>query len=607
VLLAALVSGATFVAGGAAAEPVPQADFRVTFLDDGERIPRDEAVALPESPFPSVVELFALRGEVVAFQAVLESSVGDTRGFKGTFSPFVNGDKGVSPRIESFAEQFVEIKRTTSGTRGSGVAFRRGSEPDPALLGFYADALVPGVDAKAKKGERGALWFDLSVPEDATPGVYDSTLTLSNGGTPVTRTVRLRVLDGATMPYAKTLPTVYYDPTNLELRMGSRSAELPMRRLLHAHHVAAFRNTLVATDVDADAPYLTGEAYDPAKGYVGPGAGKGEGIEVIGAYGELGDADATKYAVVAEMVKKLDALKVLDQAYLDGGEEDFTFPGTWRTALDADPATKALRVGAACHSDPSTLIPEVILLQTEVFSPTTATAATKIGKRVWANNGKRPHGGAMVIDTPAVDLRANGWIAARYGIERWVYWEATSWTSRGGGKTPDTNTDPYTVAESFRGASGNFSNGDGILVYPGRQVDGMTSFDKDEVFPSVRLKNLRRGAEDAGYVELARAKDRAKADEIVARIVPAAMREAATGGAQWPSRGGEFLAARRELALLFADFSAAPPAAPKGPDPAASAEDTGGCSTSGGHGGPGVAAGLALGLAAALVRRRRVG
>lgn len=214
-----------------------------------------------------------------------------------------------------------------------------------------------------------------------------------------------------------------------------------------------------------------------------------------------------------------------------------------------------------------------------------------------------------------MDLRANSWISARYDVAAWTYWEATSWTKKGGGKTPDTDTDPFTVAESFRNAGGNFSNGDGILVYPGRQVGGMTDFGKDEVFPSVRLKNIRRGAQDVGYIDRARAKDRAKADAIVERIVPSALR-GARGPAGWPTRGKDFLDARRELGAMFADVSvpvpapAGPPAQP--PQPAGtSSSDTGGCSAS-----PvsplasgalaSLGAGLALALAVGRRRQRKV-
>ena len=107
-VLLALTASSLGVAGRAAAEPAISVDFRLTLLDDGERIPRDEAVPLPESVYPGVAELFALRGEVVAFQAVVESQTPNVRDFSVTLGPFANGDKTVSPRVETFAEQFVE-------------------------------------------------------------------------------------------------------------------------------------------------------------------------------------------------------------------------------------------------------------------------------------------------------------------------------------------------------------------------------------------------------------------------------------------------------------------------------------------------------------------
>ena len=50
-----------------------------------------------------------------------------------------------------------------------------------------------------------------------------------------------------------------------------------------------------------------------------------------------------------------------------------------------------------------------------------------------------------------------------------------------------------------------------MLVYPGRQIDGFAahSVGMDGVIASIRLKNLRRGIQDAGYLQLARARDAA--------------------------------------------------------------------------------------------------
>jgi MYXO-CTERM domain-containing protein len=603
----ALLAATTSIASSARADTT---DTTITLLDDGERIARDPASALPASPYPDVVELFALRGEVVAFQVALESQTAEPRAYEGKLGPFLGGKVDLGAKIDAFSEYFVEIKRTSASTRGSGLAWATNGQPDPAVLGFQADALIPNRPAQSKKGERGALWFDVTIPEKASPGMYESTLLLTANGAEVgKRTVRIRVLDAA-MPYAAHAVMAYYDPPNLDLRMGGRTAEAQLRALLHAHHVGSFHTTLTMANLEADEPYLSGAAYDPSK-YSGPGAGRGEGVVVLGAYGDLGEPAESKIPLLAQMVGKLDALKMTNQAFLYAVDEDCAspWPAAWRQLLDANPATKALRVGATCYTDPRSQKSDVVMTMPESLNPEAAEAARAAGKQVWAYNGKRPFGGPMVIDTPAVDLRANAWIAERHGIPRWFYWEVSSWTRLGGGKTTDTDTDPYTVAESFRNRIGDYSNGDGILVYPGKQVvPGMVDFGQDEVFPSVRLKNIRRGVQDAGYIQLSRAKDRAKADAVVERIVPVSMR-AARGKAAWPTRGKDFLDARRELAEAFVSFDGpAPPQPPaangsNGPDLAA--EDSGGCSTGASGSSSTFAFGALVGAAFVVMRRRR--
>src|SRR5262249_50008845 len=114
----------------------------------------------------------------------------------------------------------------------------------------------------------------------------------------------------------------------------------------------------------------------------------------------------------------------------------------------------------------------------------------------------------------------------------------------------------------FHNADGDWANGDGILVYPGTQraavvggpgqahAEARVDYGVATVFPSVRLKNLRRGIEDAGYIALARAVDRAEADAIVRRVVPRAL-ALADARASWPERGGAWLEARRDLARII--------------------------------------------------------
>src|SRR5262249_29447096 len=112
-------------------------------LDDGERIARDAANPLPPSPWPDEIALFAMRGETVAIQAVMESRA-RLNGIHATFGPFTR-DAADSERlevdVETFAEHFVFIARPSGNEREPGsLAFTADAAPDPPLSGWYADA-----------------------------------------------------------------------------------------------------------------------------------------------------------------------------------------------------------------------------------------------------------------------------------------------------------------------------------------------------------------------------------------------------------------------------------------------------------------------------------
>jgi hypothetical protein len=526
---------------------------RAALFDDGLRVPGDPKVALPESPFPGdSVELFALRGETVAFQVVIEPD--------GVLHPLhaaVGSFGALRPKVTVFAEHFVDLQRTSGNDRDdSSLAWTPSSRPSPALLGPYADALVPDHDVELLAARRAAFWIDLEIPLDAEPGLYESRVFVSSkGGVLVDRALRVRVAPQA-MPYAALPVMVFYEPKNLVARMGAKTAEPQLRAQLHAHHVSAIDTVLSPSDLEREAPYLTGEAFTRARGYDGPGEGRGEGIVVFGAYGDLEEPKADKIPKIVAMQRRVEALGAPIETFLYAVDEDCKspWPAAWKRLLEAspEPEAKRVRVGATCGEDPASHAGDVVLIAAQDFDPKTRDRAVEKGKAVWAYNGKRPFAGPMVTDAPAVDLRANGWIASRYGISRWFYWESTSWTPAGGGKVGGP-TDPFVTAETFHNKDGDHSNGDGILLYPGTQVADMTSFGEDVVYPSVRLKNLRRGIQDAGYVSLARsrAETRTEADAVVARLVPAALRDVKEGAkTPWPEDARPWLDARRELFTL---------------------------------------------------------
>jgi len=545
------------LAGDAASTRPARAKLRV--FDDGLRVPGDPKTPLPPSPWPSdAVSLFALRGETVAFQVVLEGEEEGPTPCHAVLGAF----DGTPLQIAIFAEDFVDVRRPSGNDRhpDDSLAFTHAARPEPALVGPYADALLPNRDAVLSRPRRTAFWIDVHVPVAAAPGHRTSRLAIvTEGGVVGEVTVRLEIVDRE-LPYAALPVMVYYEPEALKRRMGGLRAEPELRALFHSHHVAAIRPVLTERDLEAEVPYLTGEAFTGQAGYTGPGAGRGEGIVVLGAYGDLGEPAASKVPLVAKLHARASALGPSVETFLYAVDEECKspWPAAWKKLLAADERTRSLRVGATCGDEPSKHPADIVLQVPEDLSPTRLATP---GKSVWAYNGKRPFSGAAVVDVPATDLRANAWIAARYGIPRWFYWEATSWTSYGGGKVGG-DTDPFEVADSFHNKDGDHSNGDGILVYPGTQtVQGMRSYGLDTVFPSVRLKNLRRGIQDVGYLLLARAHSVSEADAVVARAVPSALSDAKPSAkASWSDDARPWLDARRELLAMArkAPASAAP-------------------------------------------------
>ena len=527
---------------------------RVVVLDDGEKIARGLDRPLQESAWPEgPVALFALRGETVAFQVVIEATERPLRHVHASLS------SAHVAWFETFAEGFVHVERATGNDRdpASSLAFsRKAAPPAEEYIGDIADPLFPRAAADVDVGQRGAVWIDVAVPDDAPPETSESILTVTSDGQEIARlSVRLRVLDDA-LPFAAAKATVYYDTVTLERRMGDAAprAESQLRRLLHAHHLSAVHERTDPSPLAKDDDALTGALFTRERGYTGPGQGVGEGVFAIGAYGTLGDPSPESVKRALAFAARLRELGVEDRtrSFVYAVDEDCRSPRprAWRFALGG-----RVPVGATCGDDPATQAADLVMMTSDDYHPSRARAANAVGKEVWVYNGQRPFAGPMMLDVPATDLRANAWIAMRYGVARWFYWESAYWLDGGkGGRGDGVGFDPFVVAETFHNADGDHANGDGILVYPGTQrgAPGMRDYGSEEVFPSVRLKNLRRGIEDAGYIALARAIDPDRADEIVRRMVPRALALAGER-ASWSERGTPWLEARRRLAAILVE------------------------------------------------------
>ena len=566
-------------------------------IDDGERIGRDASHPVPfktgaDNPVwqpGQPIRLIALRDEVVAFQVVIEGDAGPVDGVTVEVAP-LDGPRGDAITIERFVEHFFDIK-TASNNRGSSASlgWAPGSGPPRGRhLGMQPDALIPIELApswcpwpmRVGAREHGLVWIDLTVPIDQSEGTYRGNVVVraAGGTTLATLPLELEVLP-ATMPARPVGTMFFYDADNLEKRIGDRVAtERQLWQLFHRHRVAAMHSVGSAEGIEKQLGALDGTLYTAANGYTGPAAGVGDDIIVLGTYGIFGSPSPEGVARVGAIADAIAAHGLFDHAdvVLYAADENCQSPNGpgWRAALAgaSNANTRRVRVGWTCSENPATQPVDVPMVIAAAWDTALANAARAAGKQTWIYNGVRPATGAMLTDTEAVSMRTFGWIAAMAGIPRWFVWETTFWhDGNWGGHGP---YEPFTTAETFHNDDGDAAMGDGVLVYPGRQIidkfaDHSLGF--SGVIPSIRLKNLRRGIQDAGYYQLARGARPEEAERIARGLFPRILGETRWGKPPtWSEHGQPFFAARRALAALIA------PGADPGPLPDTGAGDGGG-------------------------------
>jgi hypothetical protein len=614
--VAGLLAAAAVVAAPGRCLAAAAAAPSVWVVDDGEKIRRD-AVSTPfergeDNPVwrpGAPVRLLAVRDEWVAFQVVVEAGDAPVEAATVELGPLARrrdtadrnhaydldsadrnhaydldpaadgnaGGAGALTHIDRFVEHFVIVRRPSGGrTPGESLGWEAGAAPPHAAwVGPVPDALIPVEHAppwapyplQVEPRSNAVVWIDLFVPPAQPPGLYRGALAVRAAGGPLASIpVELEVAD-ATLPERMPGATAFYDPDELARRVGP-AAERELWKLMHAHRVAPLHDATSVDDVARQRDALDGSLYTAAGGYVGPAVAVGDGVLSLGAYGAFGDADPTKLArveAVADAAAAAQAQRGADVfLYADDERCESDRAAVWRRWLDRslDANARRVRVGWTCSSDPSEQPADVVMLLAR-YDRAQVERARERGKEVWVYNGVLPRSGTFLLDADAVSPRVNGWLAALDRIPHWFYWESTFWYGVHGA----TPMDPFVEPESMHNADGDWANGDGVLVYPGRQLDlpGARSLGWDGVVPSIRLKNWRRGLQDGGYLELARRRDAARADATARWLLPAAFDDAARSGRSpsWSSRGARFFEARRALLAI----ALAEPVAPLPPRP----------------------------------------
>ncbi len=553
--------------------PRPSGAATVWVVDDAERIEtkagvlpamsgQDNAIWSPGQP----VRLFGLPGETIALQVVVTAGDAALSRVEVRIKPFHSAGQADSEpsgvRIERFVEPELQMRERSGGkVAGESLGWALGAmPPDPSVDGLVVDPLIPIERAQpwadypmsVPAGSHRAVWVDLSLRgQGPGAGAYASEIAVSAAGTALASIpVELQV-GSRPLPYAAVHTMVYLDPAEIHGRTGSAEAVERGFQLLHGHQLGPVFPIRSRDDVSAYRDVLTGRSYTAERGYDGAGEGRAADVVAIGTYGDLGKPTQENVARLRDIVAALGELGIRDDpgktdVFLYAADESCGDPAGagWSQAVKA--AGLPVRVGWTCSEDPSRQPVDIPIVFAPSYDDDEARQARAAGKSVWIYNGQLPSTGSFLTDSWTVSLRANAWIQAAHGIDRWFYWESTFWNDDNrGGKGP---YDPLLTAETFHNQQGDHCNGDGVLMYPGRQVQaGYRNAGWAGVFPSIRMKQWRRGIQDAGYLMLARAVDRPKADAVADGLVGAVLSKAPGGAPAWPTGGRPWADARRRL------------------------------------------------------------
>ena len=642
--IGALALLGTLVSSRAAAEPA------VWAIDDGEKMKEDETASplatgagnpvwAPGQP----IRLFAMKNESVALQIVVTADDAALDGVTVDLEVLATDDGSkiqnapgatdpmsyVGRPIERFVEHFLDVKRASGGKFSpESLGWAAGSGPSPGKwLGKFPDALIPVEIAPSwapypmtiAPRTIGVVWIDVTVPKTQAAGLYKGAVVVrAHARAIASLPVELDVVD-VTLPDRPVRTMVYYDRLELDRRMGvSDAAEEQLWRLFHRHRLSPLHGAVSTDDVVHRLAALDGSLYTAAHGYEGPAEAMGDGVLSLGTYGIFRAPDATKLAIV-EQIADLVAAKSLfatTDTFVYAIDEvcESPYGAEWKRLIagSSNANVKRVRVGATCSEDPTERSIDIPMIGGSL-DPTANAAARAMGREVWVYNARQPHTAAFVTDAPAISTRVDGWLSGMFDIARWFLWETTFWyDDNRGGKGP---YDPFVSAETFHNQDGDYSMGEGMLVYPGKQLDMFTehSIGFGGVLASIRLKNWRRGIEDAGYYQLAHAANPAKAEAIARALLPRVLSAAVDGEPpSWSDAGKPYFDARKALLDLVPrgtnggeGMGAKPSFGVVGPAATTTGERRSKSRPWSGRVKAGAAAAIAIAIAAWLVHRRR--
>lgn len=553
------------------------------------------------------IRVFGARNEVVNFNVILEAgsqkvdqlsyqfnTLEGPNGFNITGRETARGDdlfNYVGRNIENFYVRYLEIKGLSAfmgGDYDQRHLPRRWRRPFDETYGFgldgstwsdrpdhnqfYPDIAVPlelhqSFDIVANLNQ--SIWTDIYIPKEAPSGLYTGTVTITRNGQtyrqiPVELEVKNFTLPD--MPNSKTMLVV----GDYASRYGNDSSLLMDRhfKLAHRHKISLIGDDAAYGADQPNAawlPRLNGVLFTASSGYDGPGVGVGNNVYSIGTYsawnwkdqGEVGmrlhsDNYANWFAQNAPDTEYF--------LYLIDESNNYDQIEQWAAWINNNPGPGRNMKSLATIWGPDAYLhtPSLDIATSGLYVGQTDLADQALnyfqneGKSFFLYNSGRPAGGSFVMEDDGISLRQKAWGQFKKGIDRFFYWQATYYNNYQGGMG---HTNVYQNAMTFgaesgvdnlRGESGwNYSNGDGVMMYPGTDVIfPEESYGLLGPIPSLRLKYWRRGIQDVDYLTLASEIDPDAVEALMQKMNPKVLWEYGVATPEDPTwvRGETFCA-----------------------------------------------------------------
>ncbi len=484
---------------------------------------------------------------------------------------------GPNGTIEIFTEHYLHVTDSTSPAWYYG-----GPASAPKnMKGWIPDALIPsgaipgrgGFPVSIEANVNQGFWIDVHLPrnqKDFPSGIYHGSVQILDEG----KTVALIPLEITLLPHLLSDKNIS-DVWLVHESIGHYYPDLTDTQVDNMIKFEAHRHRVEVTggfgvnnspfdeeEMEKFKPYLDGTAYAPLHGYHGPGEGVGDQIFPIGSYGRpvLGETreDVQKQAGVWVDWFATNAPEVKYFWYItdEPGEDRHPWIKERAEWIRSNPGSgKKLPIFTTTHYQ------ENLFGSIDIFAANFGVdldhleMLKKNGDEHWFYNGNRPRIGSIITEGEAVDFRINSWIMYKYGINAWFIWDVTHWRHFGSANLGRVHINMFAHPLTYKNRHLSYgSNGDGLLFYPGK-MPYYPEEDRglNQLITSIRLKNLRRGQQDAIIMKMAEQKSgRKKVLHVINKVVPKALSEVEmTDKVPWSERGNAYDEARNKLLELL--------------------------------------------------------